>query len=161
MSLAETLFTTGEFAELCSVKKQTLFHYDEIGILKPQYRNDKGYRFYTLKQLEIFSVIDILKGLGLSLIEIKEFLDIRSLPKTINLLTDKEIEIDLKIQQLKQQKLTIQNKKSYLYESYKADFSTIDIITLPTQYYLLSDTIGDVTLKSSSHKLMSFINFTL
>ncbi len=66
MSLAETLFTTGEFSELCSVKKQTLLHYDEIGILKPQYRNDKGYRFYTLKQLETFSVIDILKDLGLS-----------------------------------------------------------------------------------------------
>lgn len=159
MSLAETLFTTGEFSELCSVKKQTLFHYDEIGILKPQYRNDKGYRFYTLKQLETYSVIDILKDLGLSLTEIKEFLDIRSLPKTINLLADKEQEIDLKIQQLKQQKLTIQNKKNYLSESYRADFSSKNIVTLPTQYYLLSDTIGDVTLKSSSHKLMSFINF--
>lgn len=26
-------FTTGEFAKLCHVKKQTLFHYDEIGLL--------------------------------------------------------------------------------------------------------------------------------
>ncbi len=26
-------FTTDEFAKLCHVKKQTLFHYDEIGLL--------------------------------------------------------------------------------------------------------------------------------
>lgn len=29
-------FTTGEFAKLCHVKKQTLFHYDEIGLLSPE-----------------------------------------------------------------------------------------------------------------------------
>ncbi len=32
----EGYFTTGEFAKLCKVKKQTLFHYDHIGILKPE-----------------------------------------------------------------------------------------------------------------------------
>ena len=39
MSVSEAIFTTGEFATLCGVKKQTLFHYDEIGILQPEYRN--------------------------------------------------------------------------------------------------------------------------
>lgn len=29
-------FTTGEFSKLCHVKKQTLFHYDEIGLLSPE-----------------------------------------------------------------------------------------------------------------------------
>ena len=28
----DSYFTTGEFAKLCKVKKQTLFHYDDIGI---------------------------------------------------------------------------------------------------------------------------------
>ncbi len=46
MNLRETLFTTGEFSKLCGVKKQTLFHYDQIDILKPEYRNEKGYRYY-------------------------------------------------------------------------------------------------------------------
>ena len=32
----ENHFTTGEFAKLCGVKKQTLFHYDEIGLLIPE-----------------------------------------------------------------------------------------------------------------------------
>ena len=36
--------TTGEFAKLCGVKKQTLFHYDQIGILKPELSGENGYR---------------------------------------------------------------------------------------------------------------------
>ena len=31
---AKPLFTTGEFAKLCNVRKDTLFYYDEIGLLK-------------------------------------------------------------------------------------------------------------------------------
>ena len=43
----ESYLTCGEFAALCEVKKQTLFHYDDIGLLKPEIVNDKGYRFYS------------------------------------------------------------------------------------------------------------------
>ena len=44
-------FTTGEFAKLCNVKKQTLFHYDIIGILNPAITGYKGYRYYSEMQL--------------------------------------------------------------------------------------------------------------
>ncbi|MFQ3708743.1 MerR family transcriptional regulator (plasmid) [Staphylococcus equorum] len=159
MNLRETLFTTGEFSKLCGVKKQTLFHYDQIDILKPEYRNEKGYRYYSLKQLEIFSVIDILKDLELSLSQIKIFLDIRSIPKTINLLNSKEKEIDLKIEQMERQKLFIQNKRDYLQLSYEADYSSIEIVELTERYYLISENIGNITVKSSSHKLMAFIDY--
>ncbi|MCY8196596.1 MerR family DNA-binding transcriptional regulator, partial [Bacillus spizizenii] len=36
-------FTTGEFAKLCHVKKQTLFHYDDIGLFSPEIKNENGY----------------------------------------------------------------------------------------------------------------------
>lgn len=32
---SEIYFTTGDFAKLCEVTKQTLFHYDNIGLLCP------------------------------------------------------------------------------------------------------------------------------
>ena len=32
MKNSKNYFTTGEFAKICGVKKQTLFHYDDIGI---------------------------------------------------------------------------------------------------------------------------------
>ncbi|WP_349948617.1 MerR family DNA-binding transcriptional regulator [Lacrimispora sp. BS-2] len=50
--------TTSEFAKACGVSKYTLFHYDNIGILKPEYVNDKGYRFYSLKQFSTFDITE-------------------------------------------------------------------------------------------------------
>ncbi|WP_182580022.1 MerR family transcriptional regulator [Staphylococcus gallinarum] len=157
MSVSEMIFTTGEFAALCGVKKQTLFHYDDVGILRPEYRNDKGYRFYSLKQLEIFNVIEILKDLQLSLTEIKVFLDARSITETINLLEYKEQEIERQIKELEQLKLSIQNRGQYLKESNAADFTNIEIVTLPESYYLFSENIAGKSMKAASHALMRFI----
>ena len=39
---AKPLFTTGEFAKLCNVRKDTLFYYDEIGLLKPEIIQDNA-----------------------------------------------------------------------------------------------------------------------
>ncbi|PTI40182.1 hypothetical protein BU056_07960 [Staphylococcus succinus] len=157
MNLTETLFTTGEFAKLCDVKKQTLFHYDEVGILKPEHRNEKGYRFYSLKQMELFNVIEMLKSLELSLIEIKDFLASRSIAESVQLLNTKEHEIDLKIKQMEQLKESIKNKRKYLKASSEADFSTIKIVELPPTYYLISEDLSQTNIKSSSQLLMNFI----
>ena len=40
MKLKLKPLTTGEFAKICNVKKHTLFHYDDIGLLKPDYYDD-------------------------------------------------------------------------------------------------------------------------
>ena len=37
-------FKTAEFAALCGVKKDTLLHYDHIGLLKPQWVGENGYQ---------------------------------------------------------------------------------------------------------------------
>lgn len=69
-----TYFTTGEFAELCGTTKETLFHYDRIGILKPRFRK-KRYRYYTMEQFFDFDLIRVLKSAGSSLEEIRDYLD--------------------------------------------------------------------------------------
>ena len=43
MKLKLKPLTTGEFAKICNVKKHTLFHYDDIGLLKPDYYDKNGY----------------------------------------------------------------------------------------------------------------------
>ena len=37
---------TAAFAALCGVKKDTLLHYDRIGLLKPSRVGENGYRYY-------------------------------------------------------------------------------------------------------------------
>lgn len=79
-------FKTGEFAALCGVKKDTLLHYDHIGILKPEKVETSGYRSYSVKQLYTFNLISALKRLGMSLLEIKKYLDERSPTSFLSLL---------------------------------------------------------------------------
>lgn len=52
-----------------------LRHYDEIGILHPEYVDDfTGYRFYRESQLPLAGQIQMLKSLGFGLSVIKEIL---------------------------------------------------------------------------------------
>lgn len=69
------LYTTGQFANLCGVKKQTLFHYDDIDLLKPARVDDNGYRYYSHDQYQSFLLISCLKEAGMSLLDIKEYLN--------------------------------------------------------------------------------------
>lgn len=68
--MSEKYLTNGEFAKLCKVNKQTVIYYDQMTLLTPAYRNEKGYRYYSFRQLELFNVIHLLKELGMSLEEI-------------------------------------------------------------------------------------------
>lgn len=70
----ELLMTTGQFAALCGVKKDTLFYYDSIGILKPAKVTDNGYRYYSTIELNRFHSITTLQESGLTLNEIRHFL---------------------------------------------------------------------------------------
>lgn len=93
--------TTGEFAKLWGIKKQTLFHYDDIGIFQPIIKQENGYRYYSYQQFEVFGVITALKELGMSLKEIKAYLDSRSPENLSQLFLQKIEDIDREIEYLK------------------------------------------------------------
>lgn len=68
----EQLLTTGQFASLCGTTKETLFHYDRIGILKPDRVGNNGYRYYTAVQFYDFDLIQTMKYTGSSLEDIRK-----------------------------------------------------------------------------------------
>ena len=59
------LYRAREFAELAGVTVRTLDHYDRLGLLKPSYRSDAGYRLYSQRDLAQLEQIVVLKFLGL------------------------------------------------------------------------------------------------
>lgn len=63
---------------MCNVSRELLVHYDRIGLLKPKEVTDKGYRYYSLKQLYLFDVIRFFVDAGMSSCEIEEYLENRS-----------------------------------------------------------------------------------
>jgi DNA-binding transcriptional MerR regulator len=70
------MFSIGEFARLGAVSIRTLRHYDEIGLLPPaEVDRVTGYRSYSAKQLQQLNRIVALKGLGLTLGQIRQLLD--------------------------------------------------------------------------------------
>lgn len=83
-------FSTSEFAEICGVTKHTLFHYDDIGILKPEIVNESGYRYYSINQFFAFDIISILKEAKTPLKEIKEYVDHKDTEQFLEMLEVKK-----------------------------------------------------------------------
>lgn len=97
-------FSTGEFARLCMVNKQTLFYYDKIGVFSPEIVLANGYRYYSYQQYEDFEVIYTLKEMGTPLDEIKQLMENRSPELLISLLEEKQEQLSANIQKLRRQR---------------------------------------------------------
>ncbi|MBA9086361.1 DNA-binding transcriptional MerR regulator [Fontibacillus solani] len=94
-------FTTSELAKMCGVTKHTLFHYDEIGLLKPEFVNDKGYRFYSIQQCYALDIINMMKKTGSSLKDIKEFIQNQNTPVFLEILKKKLHDLDVERNRIK------------------------------------------------------------
>lgn len=57
-------YTSGQFARLCHTTKETLFHYDRLGLLRPQLKGENGYRYYDVRQFLQFDMITLFKETG-------------------------------------------------------------------------------------------------
>lgn len=106
---SQIYFTTGEFARLCGVRKDTLFHYDEVGILKPEIVRENGYRYYSINQFFLFDIIAALKKAGASLGEIREYISHRSPEGLLKLLEEKSAYLAREQQKLAQVQRLIAN----------------------------------------------------
>ena len=79
--MKDLFFTRGQFAKYCKTTKETLRHYDKIGLLKPEKTGENGYHYYSARQLIKFTLISSLKTTGCSLDEINKYI---SKPETGN-----------------------------------------------------------------------------
>ena len=70
--MKQTYFTSGEFAHLCGTTKETLRHYNNIGLLKPAKTTENGYQYYSAFQFYDFYFISAFKGTGMHLKELEE-----------------------------------------------------------------------------------------
>ncbi|MBR5516397.1 MAG: MerR family transcriptional regulator [Firmicutes bacterium] len=141
--MKKNYFTTGEFAKLCNVNKQTLFYYDKEGVFSPDLVGENNYRYYSYNQLETFTVITMLRDLGVHIKEIKKHMDNRSPEALILLLESKKKEIDKKIISLNWSKFYIENKIKLTQEGNNASVGSITIEDIPTRYMVVSDYEGE------------------
>ena len=150
-------FSTGEFAKLCDINKKTLFHYDNIDLLKPEKVESNGYRYYSEYQLEMFKVIATLKDVGMSLKEIKHYIDNRS-PKNMLKLFEYDIkEIQNEINNLKRRQQILATKMDLIKEGlYKED--GIFLEEIDEELLVLSERIDTKKLPFDLECYSNFIN---
>lgn len=147
-------FTTGEFSKLCGIKKQTLFHYDEIGLFSPEIKRENGYRYYSYHQFEIFQVISLFKELGVPLKEIKRLIKQRTPVKILEVLKEKSIDIEKKIHKFNQLQKILKTKMQLIEQALETDFSSISLKFLPEEEFMLSRK----TLNLSERKYVATIS---
>ena len=90
----KALLKAGEFARLCRTTKETLRHYDRIGLLRPAARGENGYKLYSFMQLVDFSLVSALQSTGLSLAEVRDFLEQPETPRLQVVLEDRVAAIE-------------------------------------------------------------------
>lgn len=99
----------GQFAQVCQTTKETLRHYDEIGLLKPASINKNGYKVYSASQIIDFLTIASLQEVGCSLEEIRNFQKQHDPAMTLRLFNSKKAEIEAKAREIERKQQLIES----------------------------------------------------
>ena len=157
---------TGDFARLCGTNKRTLIHYDEIGLFKPAYTDDRGYRYYSESQFDVFFTINCLSKLGMPLKEIGAFLNHRNPQALKKLLLEQREEVLKEEERIRKTRLVIETKLALVslqekLESNQAGSSTEHIFQeyTPEEYMILSDPLNTNDHEAIIHTLCSHIGY--
>lgn len=156
----------GDFARLCGTNKRTLIHYDEIGLFKPAYTDDRGYRYYSESQFDVFFTINCLSKLGMPLKEIGAFLNHRNPQALKKLLLEQREEVLKEEERIRKTRQVIETKLALVslqekLESNQAGSSTEHIFQeyTPEEYMILSDPLNTNDHEAIIHTLCSHIGY--
>ena len=153
--------TTGEFAKFCGIPKHILFHYDQIKLFQPEIVKENGYRYYSFRQFDTFSIISALKMLGMPLKDIKKYMDERDPEKLVNLLEQKSNEVDKEIKKLKNTKREIESLKDLTLNALSVKYNIIEPAYHKSMKALCStfmDNVNDNSYPDFLTELIAFRN---
>lgn len=139
MENSNLYFTTGEFAKILGVKKHTLFHYDEIGLFSPMIKKENGYRYYYVWQIDTFEAIRALQKVGMSLGEIKAYMEKRSPELFFQLVKEKKEKLDQEIQRLQEIKKFLQQQEMMLQYPIERKLNQPYSVHRPAEYLITAD----------------------
>jgi len=106
--VTEGTYAIGEISRLVELSQRTIRYYEEIGLLHSVRRIENGKRVYTDNDVRRLKFINRLKVLGLSLAEMVELEKIyrkqrnnrEILPKLLQILDERAVQIDERVAQL-------------------------------------------------------------
>lgn len=154
---------TSKFAKLCNTNKRTLIHYDEIGLFKPVYTDERGYRYYSESQCDIFFTITCLKDLGMPLKEIRTYIVNKNPEDLTQLLLAQQKKVQQELLHLKRIEQVINNKLDLVSEGWNIPFknrcSEPYIEKFPPETMVTSPYLGTSRQEKLFHVLCEHIGF--
>lgn len=157
----EKYLTIGEFASLCGVKKDTIFYYDEIGLLKPDFIAENGYRFYSPKQVMVYEIISTLKSVGMSLKEILEYSARQNTKEYLDFLKEKREKLIETQRRLEYTKEFVDNTIGVIETSLVVDLDEIKLEECEEEYLAIVTTppVDDMNDRSYWVKIEELTDF--
>lgn len=134
------LYKIGDISKLYNISNDILRYYEKIGLLIPDVRGENRYRYYSESQLWKLNNIRSLRNLGVSLNEIIDFLNTRSIKKTKEMIKFQLKKIDENLRELLKLKEELELKKENI--RYFENFSDYEIPRIkyyPKRYILLKN----------------------
>ena len=135
----EPYITTGQFAKLCGTTKETLFHYDRTGILKPAYVGENGYRYYTAVQFYDFDLIQTMKYTGSSLEDIRKCFQNFDTGYFLEIFREKQCQIREKQKELEELSVFMEEMIQMTEEALDARYDVPRIEHGEKEYLLVTD----------------------
>ena len=128
----KNLFPIGEVSKLFHISVSSLRHYENIGLLTPEYISpDSGYRYYGTEQFEVLNTIRYLRALDMPLTEIEDFLKNKDIDLIEEKLRQQKQAVLKKQQELKRIEQKIDHRLNWLMDAENAPLDVVSLISLP------------------------------
>ncbi|HBM99359.1 MAG TPA: MerR family transcriptional regulator [Ruminococcus sp.] len=129
------VYTVGEMAKIIGVAPSTLRYYDKEGLLPFVERSGSGIRIFGEQDLNTLSIIHCLKQSGLSIKEIKSFIDMvqqgdETIDERLELFEKRRIILEKQIKEM-QNTLKVLDYKCWYYQTAKKEGSTEAVDKMP------------------------------
>lgn len=120
------LFQIGEISKLFHISVSSIRHYEDIGLVKPEYIDPQtGYRYFSIRQFEVFNSIRYLRNLDMPLSEISDFLKNRDVEKIEEKLIKQKAVVAEKLRELEKTQRKIDNRLHRLREARESKLDEI------------------------------------
>lgn len=128
----KNLFPIGEVSKLFHISVSSLRHYENIGLLTPEYISpDSGYRYYGTAQFEVLNTIRYLRALDMPLSDIEDFLKNKEICRIEEKLKQQKQTVLKKQQELKRIEQKIDHRLHWLLDAQSTPLDTVSLIQLP------------------------------
>lgn len=126
-----------EIASLYDISAHTLRYYEEINLVVPS-RGNNNYRIYTDEHLQQLNIIRDLRKLNIPLEHIKDYLDNRTVPKTLHLLNKQKEYMEKELMNLQEKQNRILERIDTLTHSDELIEGKCKVITYPDRFVIAS-----------------------